>query len=313
MTNNIPPEVRLGTRTSQLALIQTQRVIALLSAAWPGLRCTVTPFVTEGDRTLDRALPELGGKGVFTAELETALLSGRIDLAVHSLKDLPVENSPGLTLGALCDRIDVRDGLVAANGWTLATLPKGSVVGTCSTRRQAQLLALRPDLLVKPIRGNVPNRIEKVRRGDYDATLLAAAGLLRLGMADAACEWLTLDAMLPAPGQAALAVQCRADDAATLALLAALDDRRMRAAVTAERTFLHALGGGCAAPVAAYASISEAVSVAQPGIDLAGLVATLDGRTIVRVVGSGADPVELGHRLAQQARERGAAEILADG
>jgi hydroxymethylbilane synthase len=207
---NIPPDVRLGTRTSQLALIRTQRVIALLRAAWPGLHCTVTPFVTEGDRTLDRPLPELGGKGVFTAELEAALLAGRIDLAVHSLKDLPVENSPGLTLGALCDRIDVRDGLVAANGWTVATLPAGSVVGTCSTRRQAQLLALRPDLLVKPIRDNVPNRIEKVRRGDYDATLLAAAGLLRLhGRCSLRMVGVGSDAAWAGPGGAGRAVSGR--------------------------------------------------------------------------------------------------------
>ena len=173
------PSATLGTRTSALALWQTNHIIERLQRAWPGLACHLQPFVTQGDKTqaLDQPLPEIGGKGLFTAELERALLAGEIDLAVHSLKDLPVEDVPGLTIGAITSRADVRDALVARNGWTLATLPPGAVVGTSSTRRAAQLQALRPDLTIRSIRGNVDTRIRKVFNGDYDATLLALAGL----------------------------------------------------------------------------------------------------------------------------------------
>ena len=233
-------------------LWQSNHIISRLQAAWPTLTCRIEPFITQGDRTQaqGKALPAIGGKGLFTAELEDALCEGRIDIAVHSLKDLPVEDSPGLTLGAITTRADVRDALVARNGWTLATLPSGAVVGTSSTRRAAQLLAQRPDLTIRTIRGNVPTRVRKVHDGDYDATLLAAAGLERLGLLAHVTELLAFDLMLPAPGQGALAVQCRAADTQTLAILAAVNDEVARAAVTAERAFLHGLGGGCSAPVA---------------------------------------------------------------
>lgn len=298
----------IGTRTSALALWQTHHIIDQLQAAWPGLPCQLQPFVTQGDKTLDKPLPTIGGKGLFTAELEGSLLAGKIDLAVHSLKDLPVADAPGLTIGAITSRADVRDALVARNGWTLATLPQGAVVGTSSTRRAAQLLTARPDLIVRSIRGNVDTRVRKVRNGDYDATLLALAGLERLGLDAEISERLTLEVMLPAPGQGALAVQCRADDQATLTLLAAIDDAAVRAAVTAERAFLHRLGGGCSAPVAAYAQVSQRSG--NLWIHLQGLVASADGQQIIRVTGEFADPMQA-EELATQALAQGAAALVA--
>ncbi len=301
------PTMTVGTRTSALALWQTHHMIERLQTSWPGLVCEIKPFITQGDKTqkLDQPLPEIGGKGLFTAELEDALRKGVIDLAIHSLKDLPVEDAPGLTIGALSSRADVRDVLVAHAGWTLATLPTGAVVGTSSTRRAAQLLLARPDLTIRSIRGNVGTRVRKVLEGQYDATVLAAAGLDRLGMLKYVTEWLTLDVMLPAPGQGALAVQCRADDAASLKFLAALDDADVRAAVTAERSFLHGLGGGCSAPVAAYATVQNTQ------ITLRALVASPDGQLIVRVQGEGVAAAALGHQLAAQAIAQGAGALVA--
>ncbi|MFN8492940.1 MAG: hydroxymethylbilane synthase [Caldilineaceae bacterium] len=298
----------LGTRTSELALWQTNHVIQLLQAAWPALVCQITPFVTQGDKTQASGKPllSIGGKGLFTLELEEALRSGTIDLAVHSLKDLPVEDAPGLTIGAISSRADVRDVFVARNGWTLATLPPNAIVGTSSTRRAAQLLLARPDLQIKSIRGNVGTRVRKVLDGDYDATVLAAAGLERLGLSDAVTEKLSLEVMLPAPGQGALAVQCRAEDKATLALLAAIDDVDVRAAVTAERQFLHDLGGGCSAPVAAYATVVDAP---KRLFQMQALVASPDGQRVVRVQGAG-EAATLGSRLAQQALAQGVASLL---
>lgn len=300
--------LRIGTRTSRLALWQTARIAALLAIHFPHLRFVTVPIVTEGDRNLAASLPALGGKGVFTADLEERLRSGEIDMAVHSLKDLPVEAPDGITVAAICDRTDVRDGLVANQAWTLATLPQGALLGTCSLRREAQVRMLRPDLVVRQIRGNVPSRIEKVRRGDFDATILAAAGLLRLGLVHETTQWFTLDEMLPAPGQGALAVECRDGDAATHALLSAIDSETDRAATSAERHFLQALGGGCSAPVAAYASIDDGGA-----LSLSGLVASVDGVRSVRVAGRVShmrDALALAEDLAHQALRQGAKEII---
>ena len=269
------------------------------------------PFVTQGDRTQaqGKPLPSIGGKGLFTAELEQSLRSGAIDLAVHSLKDLPVEDSPGLIVGAIPERADVRDALVARNGWTVATLPQGAVVGTSSTRRAAQLLAHRPDLTIRSIRGNVPTRARKVFDGDYDATLLAVAGLERLGLMDCVTEILPLDVMLPAPGQGALGVQCRADDRAISALLAALDDAAVRSAVTAERAFLHGLGGGCSAPVAAHAVLDG-----NNLLQLTAVVGSTDGQRLIRVAKQGAHkdlcPETIGEEAAHDALQQGAEALL---
>lgn len=296
----------LGSRTSKLALWQTDYVMRRLQQAWPGLTCRVQTFVTKGDKHLDKPLPEIGGKGVFTLELENALRDGTIDLAVHSLKDLPVEDAAGLTLGAIPGRADVRDVLVAREGQQLASLPPGATVGTSSLRRQAQLLYARPDLSVKSIRGNVDTRIRKVMAGDYDAAVLAAAGVTRLGLEDHVAQWLPLAIMLPAPGQGALAVQCRAGDETTLGLLAAIDDSDARAAVTAERSFLYYLGGGCAVPVAACASRRLGGA-----LHMIALVASPDGQKVVRVEASGEEPQQLGAEAARRAIAQGAQEILA--
>ena len=295
-----------ATRPSALARWQTRWVIAALQAAHPGLVCEEKVITTQGDKILDKPLPEIGGKGLFTQELEIELLSGAVHCAVHSLKDLPVENSAGLTIGCIPPRADARDALISAKGYTLASLPAGARLGTSSLRRAAQVLARRPDLLTDSLRGNVDTRLRKVLEGQYDAIILAGAGLTRLGLDKHVTEWLPLEVMLPAPGQGALAVQCRAADAATLSLLAALEDESTRKAVTAERTFLSGLGGGCALPVAAYAEMSNE----KQEISLRGVVAAPDGKSIIRLSGMGRDPRELGLRLANDAIHLGATKIL---
>jgi hydroxymethylbilane synthase len=295
----------MGTRGSALARWQTDWVRARLQTAWPDLECQTRLFTTSGDRILNKPLPEIGGKGLFTEELENALRNGEIDLAVHSLKDLPIDDAPGLTLGAIPVREDARDVLISRNGWTLDTLPRGARVGTSSLRRSAQLLALRPDLTLLPLRGNVDTRIRKAMNGEYEAIVLAAAGVLRLGLGEHITEYLPFEVMLPAPGQGAMAVQCRADGASVLELLRPLDDPAPRAAVTAERAFLKALGGGCSAPVAAYA-----ISNPQSLISMTGRVASPDGCRVIRVSGVSADPIALGAELARKALAQDAGEIL---
>jgi len=296
--------ITLGSRPSKLARWQTEHILDQLKTAWPDLSCRIVTLVTEGDKNLSQALPEIGGKGVFTAELEAALLSGEIDLAVHSLKDLPVEYSSGLSIGAVGLRADARDVLIAKNDQNLASLPIGARVGTSSLRRQAQLKAARPDLTILPLRGNVDTRIRKALEGDYDAIILAAAGVERLDLENYITEYLPLEVMLPAPGQGALAVQCRANDNEVLKLLEAVHDLATYQAVTAERAFLSALGAGCSAPVAAYASIEDR------RLEMNGLVASTDGQQVVRVYASGEDALALGERLAQQALQQGAGELL---
>jgi len=297
----------VGTRASKLALWQTNFVIQKLRQLFPDLQCRIQTFKTIGDDIVDRPLPELGGKGVFTARLEQALLGQDVDIAVHSLKDLPIEVTPGLALGAITSRVDVRDVLVTRYGETLQSLPKGAHVGTSSLRRQAQLLLARPDLTMRQIRGNVETRIRKVKSGDYDATVLAAAGVDRLGFTDAVSDRLSLDLMLPAPGQGALAIQCRADDNYVLDVLAAIDNANDRATVTAERAFLAGLGGGCAAPVAAFAQVGS-----DGHLEMTALVANPDGSGSVRVQGDGPDAEALGAQLAEKAISQGAKTILDD-
>ncbi|MCK6540507.1 MAG: hydroxymethylbilane synthase [Anaerolineales bacterium] len=300
-------KLTFATRPSALARWQTQWVINALKNIHPNLECEEKVITTQGDKILDKPLPEIGGKGLFTQELESELLSGAVHCAVHSLKDLPVENPAGLTIGCIPARAEVRDALISARGDALLTLPSGSLVGTSSLRRAAQVLSLRPDLRIAPLRGNVDTRVRKALEGQYDAIVLAGAGLTRLGLESHVAEWLPLDAMLPAPGQGALAVQCRADDATTLELLAALEDESTRKAVTAERAFLQGLGGGCAVPVAAYAKVEDQRSKV---ISVTGLVISEDGKKIVKVKGEGNDALELGKALAQQAIHNGADEIL---
>lgn len=272
------------------------------------LICEEKIITTQGDRILDKPLPEIGGKGLFTQELEEELLSGKVHCAVHSLKDLPVENPDRLTIGCIPARAEVRDVLISNSGFTLATLPKNAVVGTSSLRRAAQLLAVRSDLRIESLRGNVDTRLRKALDGQYDAIILAGAGLTRLGLDHHVTEWLSLDVMLPAPGQGALAIQCRAGDRATLSLLAALEDESTRKAVTAERAFLSGLGGGCSVPLAAYATVNSK----QPAVILlTGLVISEDGKKRVKVISQGTDALKLGTELARQAISQGANEILA--
>ena len=296
-----------ATRPSALARWQTQWVMNALQDAHPGLTCEEKVITTQGDKIIDKPLPEIGGKGLFTQELESELLSGAVHCAVHSLKDLPVENPAGLTVGCIPIRAEVRDAWISANGYTLETLPPGSVVGTSSLRRAAQILSTRPDVSTASLRGNVDTRLRKALDGHYDAIILAGAGLTRLGLDSHVTQWLPLNVMLPAPGQGALAVQCRADDEEILSLLSVLEDASTRAAVTAERQFLLGLGGGCAVPVAAYADVSRDTL----DISLTGLVASTDGKQIIKVAGSGNEPINLGKQLAQEAIAQGANEILA--
>lgn len=295
-----------ATRPSALALWQTRWVMRSLQDAHPGLTCEEKIIHTQGDRVLDKPLPEIGGKGLFTQELEAELLSGAVQCAVHSLKDLPVENAGGLTIGCIPARAEARDALISREGFSLDSLPQGAICGTSSLRRAAQLLALRPDLKIESLRGNVDTRVRKALEGRYDAIVLAGAGLIRLGLESRASQWIPLEDMLPAPGQGALAVQCRAEDEETLGLLNALEDRSTRRAVEAERGFLSGLGGGCALPVAAFAIQARGDEL----IEMIGLAAAPDGHRLLRVSGSGTDPQELGSRLAREVISKGALEIL---
>ncbi len=296
--------IKIGGRASALARWQSEAVRELLRSAWPELEVEIITITTRGDRELDRALPDIGGKGLFTLEIERALRQGSIDVAVHSLKDLPTEEAEGLMLGAIPVRADARDVLVATDGQTLEELPAGALVGTSSPRRRAQLLQLRPDLKVDFIRGNVGTRVDKVHRGDYRAAVLAAAGLIRLEMTDHISHWFSIQEIMPAPGQGALAVQQRADDPQTTKLLAAIDQPAIRRAVEAERAFLNRLESGCSAPVGAWAESAE------DEVFLRTIVATENGRDPIRLEGSGAEPAELGRRLADQALSMGAAEVI---
>lgn len=303
------PLLRLGTRGSALARWQTDHVAALLQAAWPGLRVEISVLHTQGDRVLDKPLPAIGGKGLFTAELEEALRTGAIDLAVHSLKDLPTELDAGLIIGAIPPRAAVYDVVVSRGAVRLAELPPGACIGASSRRRGAQIRRHFNGLVMLDIRGNVDTRIRKALDpgGPYDAIVLAQAGIERLGYAAAITEVLPLDLMLPAPGQGALAVQCR-DDETLRTLLAPLDDRATRAAVEAERAFLGCLGGGCSVPVAAYARIEDGA------LTVRGRVTSVDGARQIDVAVQG-DPraaQELGRQLAEMARTQGANALLGE-
>ncbi|MCY4017993.1 MAG: hydroxymethylbilane synthase [Chloroflexi bacterium] len=306
--------VRIGTRGSKLSLWQANHVADLIRDCHGDRPVEFKIYRTRGDENQKAALPSIGGKGVFTEALEKALRRREIDFAVHSLKDLPVENADGLAIGATPKRGDHRDVLVSRSGCTLAQLPTGARLGTGSLRRRAQLLALRPDLQMVDIRGNVPTRIGKLLADDgpYDAIVLAAAGLNRLGLTEHISEILDLKQMLSAAGQGALAIQCR-DEGASLAFLARLADLQTAHATAAERAFLHALGGGCALPVGAYAYVEDDT------LFMLGRVTSLDGSHQIDVAGetnavAGPRAVaaarKLGTRLAQNTLEKGARQIL---
>lgn len=303
--------IRFGTRGSVLALWQTQYVMSALTAAQPSVTAAYEIYSTKGDRVIDVPLPQVGGKGLFTAELEAALHVGDIDCAVHSLKDLPTEQPTGLALGAIMPRADARDVLISRSGKTLIDLPKGAVIGTSSHRRGAQLKAIRPDIQLADIRGNVDTRIKKAMdpSGPYDAIMLASAGLDRLGLRDVITERIAVDAVLPAPGQGAVAVQMRSEWNG-IEHFNALHCNDTALCVTAERAFLAGLGGGCSVPVAAYATVSNGQ------VEVTGRVCALDASIMITVTkeavcGSLDAAAALGTALAVMAIEQGAATLLA--
>lgn len=301
------PRLVIGSRGSNLARWQSNHIAGRLKAALPGLEVEIEVFSTKGDQVLDKPLPQIGGKGVFTAELEAALREGRIDLAVHSLKDLPTEDAEGLTIGAVPERATPNDALVSKYK-SLSDLPRGAKVGTSSLRRRAQLLARRPDLQVIDIRGNVETRIKRTQDGTCDAAVLAMAGLERVGLADAVAEMLAPHVMLPAAAQGALAVQCRADDADALEMLGNINDRLTALLTTAERSALRAFGGGCHVPLGVLA-IEE-----KNTLQLNARVCSLDGKRVVEteLEGKLSDAETIGEQAALYLLSNGASEIMAE-
>jgi hydroxymethylbilane synthase len=295
----------IGTRGSKLALAQTELVRQALVAAHPGLEIAIERITTRGDIVRDRPLSSVGGKGLFIEEIEQALREGRIDLAVHSAKDLPSTLPPDMALAAFPRRADPRDVLISRDGRRLAELPAGARVGTSSVRRACQLRHLRPDLQIENLRGNVDTRLRKLTEGQYDAIVLAAAGLERLAALGYATEILEPEVMLPAVGQGALAIEVRAGDARTAALLQPLDDWETRVCVTAERAFLARLQGGCQVPAGALGRLDGGRLL------LAGMVGTPEGRVVRgELAGDARRPEELGVRLAEQLLAQGGRELL---
>jgi len=295
--------LRIGTRGSKLALWQANWAREALEGG--GAQVALEVIKTRGDQILDTPFTEIEGKGLFTKELDDALLSGRIDIAVHSLKDLPTELPEGLSIGALGEREDVRDALVGRGSETLETLKKGARVGTSSPRRQALLMHERPDLLIESIRGNVDTRIRKLEEGSLDAIVLATAGLTRLGLADRITQRLPADRFVPAPGQGAVAVLVRTGEEAKVK---GLENGQTRSAVTAERTLLETLGGGCKVPIGAWGRLVNGE------LTLDGVVASIDGQSLVRdqVIGAVDRAADLGRQLAEQLQGQGAAALLAE-
>jgi hydroxymethylbilane synthase len=297
------PPLRIGTRGSALALWQANHAKARLEDQ--GEAVELRAIATSGDRMLDRRLESIGGKGAFLKEIEEALLAGEIDLAVHSLKDVPTQLPDGLTLCAFLERADPRDALVSRSGAGLDALPRGATLGTTSLRRQSQLRARRPDLVVADLRGNVDTRLRRLREGAFDAILLAVAGIARLGRAAEISERLDPDVLLPAPGQGVVALECRAGDERVARLAAALHHTPTARAVTAERAFLAALGGGCNVPLGALAELDGGA-----GLRLRAYVGREDGGAWLRSEDRGVDPEALAHRVAKDLLQRGARAFL---
>jgi hydroxymethylbilane synthase len=300
--------LRIATRESPLALWQAEYVKAALERAHPQLRVELVPMTTRGDQILDSPLSRIGGKGLFIKELEVAMLEGRADIAVHSMKDVPMEFPEGLGLLAICKREDCRDAFVSNNYASFDALPQGAVVGSSSLRRQCQLRALRPDLQLKDLRGNVGTRLRKLDAGEYDAIILAGAGLIRLELRERIRELLPVERSLPAGGQGAVGIEGRFDDEETRALLACLHHDHTALCVSAERAMNARLQGGCQVPIAALALLDAAGSQ----LHLRGLVGSPDGSRILRSEISGAAHLseELGVILAEDLLRQGASAIL---
>src|SRR5574337_12001 len=298
--------LKLGTRGSPLALCQAGLVSENLTRQWPGLEVVIIPIKTSGDKFLDVVLSQVGGKGLFVKEIEEALLDSRIDLAVHSLKDLPAELAPGLREGAVMRREDPLDALIARNSLRFMDLPRGARIGTSSLRRQVQLLHCRPDLQIVSLRGNVQTRLSKLETLDLEAVVLAAAGLIRLGLQDRITERLQPDLCLPAIGQGDLVIEVRGGDERTAELVEPLNHRETRQATTAERAFLRGLGGSCVTPIAAFGEIDG------EALMLTGMVAGLDGKRLLRHTARGEAGMaeQVGRALAEILLASGADEIL---
>lgn len=300
--------IRIATRHSPLAMWQANFVKAELLKYHPNLIVELLPMKTKGDKILDTPLAKVGGKGLFVKELEVAMLEGRADIAVHSMKDVPVDFPQGLGLSVICKREDPRDAFVSNLYQSIETLPQGAVVGTSSLRRQCQIRALRPDLKVKDLRGNVNTRLAKLDDGLYDAIILAAAGLLRLQMPERIASYIEPETTLPAVGQGAVGIECRLDDQQTIALLKPLEDAPTRVRVTAERAMNLALQGGCQVPIGSFALLQG------DQLFLRGLVGSVDGKEIIRkeITGHQDQAEQLGLTVAKQLLASGAKEILAE-
>jgi hydroxymethylbilane synthase len=296
---------RIGSRASRLALVQAQAIKAMLSEAHPEAEFEIVKISTIGDQNRRVSLGRLPGVGFFVKELEVALLEDRVDIAVHSLKDMPAEVPLGLCLAAVPERVDARDVLIS-QGKALKELPKGAKIGSDSLRRAFQIKAVRPDIEVSTIRGNIETRLKAVETGRFDGVMLAAAGLIRLGWADRITQLLPLDDFLPPPGQAALGIEIRKDDADTARIVATLDDPATHQSVLAERAFLRRLGGGCRAPIAALGTVENGI------LTLRGMVADEKGENIFKeaVAGKAAEAEDLGNALAETLLKMGAAKFL---
>jgi hydroxymethylbilane synthase len=300
------PPLRIATRKSQLALWQAEHVAALIRKAHPGITVELLPMSTKGDRIQDRSLAAIGGKGLFIKELEAALEERRADIAVHSMKDLPGDLPSGLMIAAVLPRADARDALITRGPPRLEELPHGARLGTSSLRRQAQLLAARPDLRIEALRGNVDTRLKRLDDGELDAIVLACAGLTRLGLESRIAARLDPNISLPAVGQGVIGIECRTGDSGSREALRALNDAVTRTAVDAERAFAYRLGGSCQSPIAAYAQVE------RERVSLVGLVAEPDGSRLLRdaISGSAANAQVLGEQLADRVLAAGAGELL---
>jgi hydroxymethylbilane synthase len=300
-------KIIVGSRRSKLALTQTNWVIDQLKKAGLPFEFEVKEIVTKGDVILDVTLSKVGGKGLFVKEIEQAMLNKDIDIAVHSMKDMPAALPEGLEISCTPKRVDPRDAFISEKYASLNELPAGAIVGTSSLRRAAQLLHKRPDLTIKSIRGNIDTRLEKLKTGEFDAIILAAAGLERMGWSkDTVTEFLDIDLCLPAVGQGSLAIECRSEDEEVKQLLSTLNDEYTFQTVEAERAFLNTLEGGCQVPIAAFAVLEN------DEITLTGLVADPTGKTVLKQTKSGQDPYKVGVELASVLKEQGAKQILDD-
>lgn len=296
----------IGTRSSKLALWQANYIAACLRDQYPGIEVNLVHIVTTGDKILDVPLAKIGGKGLFTKELETAMLRGEVDLAVHSLKDMPTELPEGLLLAAITERVDAGDAFISPKYGTMENLPQGAKVGTSSLRRKAQLLKYRPDLVIHDLRGNLDTRLKKLDTGDLDGILLAVAGLKRLGWQERITQVLPNEICLPAVGQGALAIEARSEDREVLEMLAFLNHQETRLAVEAERAYLSEVEGGCQIPIGVYATVNQDV------LNLEAVILSVDGVRQIRkrISGVPAEAKQLGQALAQDMLDAGGREIL---